>query len=124
MAVLAGPPNSGKSSLFNALVGVERAIVTDEPGTTRDAIEAVVEVDGFPFRLVDTAGLRSAAGRVERLGIEVARRYLDTADAVLYCREAGRAATERERRFCRGLAAPVVRLRTKWGRGRDGGCPG
>ena len=114
VTVLAGPPNSGKSSLFNALVGVERAIVTDEPGTTRDAIEAVVEVDGFPFRLVDTAGLRSPAGRVERLGIEVARRFLDTADVVLYCREAGRATTEQEERFFAGLAAPVVRLRTKW----------
>ena len=114
VTVLAGPPNSGKSSLFNALVGVERAIVTDEPGTTRDAIEAVVEVGGFPFRLVDTAGLRSAAGRVERLGIEVARRFLEGADLVLYCREAGHAVTEEERRFVAGLGAPVVRVRTKW----------
>ena len=114
VTVLAGPPNAGKSSLFNALVGIQRAIVTDEPGTTRDAIEAVVEVDGFPFRLVDTAGLRSASGRVERLGVEVARRFLGAADVVLYCREAGRAATEEEGRFFAGLAAPVVRLRTKW----------
>ena len=114
VTVLAGPPNSGKSSLFNALVGVERAIVTDEPGTTRDAIEAVVEVGGFPFRLVDTAGLRSAAGRVERLGIEVARRFLEGADLVVYCREAGHAVTAEERRFVAGLGAPVVRVRTKW----------
>ena len=114
VTVLAGPPNSGKSSLFNALVGVERAIVTDEPGTTRDAIEAVVEVEGFPFRLVDTAGLRSGAGRVERLGIEVARRFLAGADVVLYCREVGRAATDDERCFLGGLVAPVVRVRTKW----------
>lgn len=114
VTVLAGPPNSGKSSLFNALVGMERAIVSDEPGTTRDAIEAVVEVDGFPFRLVDTAGLRNATGVVERLGIEVARRFLDGADLVIYCREAGHAATEGERRFVAGLGAPVVRVRTKW----------
>ena len=114
VTVLAGAPNSGKSSLFNALVGVERAIVTDEPGTTRDAIEAVVEVEGFPFRLVDTAGLRRAAGKVERLGIEVARRFLAGADVVLYCREAGCAATDGERRFLAEFAAPVVRVRTKW----------
>ena len=114
VTVLAGVPNSGKSSLFNALVGVERAIVTEIPGTTRDAIEAVVEVDGFPFRLVDTAGLRGASERVEKLGIEVARRYLAGADLVLYCREAGLAATGREERFMEGLAAPVVRVRTKW----------
>ena len=116
VAVLAGAPNSGKSSLFNALIGVERAIVTDEPGTTRDAIEAVVEVDGFPFRLVDTAGLRSGAGRVERMGIEVARRFLAGADLVLYCRERGGAAAQGERGFLAEVAAPVVRVRTKWDR--------
>lgn len=114
VTVLAGVPNSGKSSLFNALVGFERAIVTEVPGTTRDAIEAVVEVEGFPFRLVDTAGLRGASERVEKLGIEVARRYLAGADLVLYCREAGCAATGRESRFLEDLAAPVVRVRTKW----------
>ncbi len=114
VTVLAGAPNSGKSSLFNALVGVERAIVTDEPGTTRDAVEAVVEVEGFPFRLVDTAGLREAAGKVERLGIEVARRFLAGADVVLYCREAGREPTGEEFRFLGGLEAPVVSVRTKW----------
>lgn len=114
VTVLAGVPNSGKSSLFNALVGFERAIVTEVPGTTRDAIEAVVEVEGFPFRLVDTAGLRGASERVEKLGIEVARRYLAGADLVLYCREAGCAATGREGRFLEDLAAPVVRVRTKW----------
>ena len=58
LVVLAGRPNSGKSSLFNALLGTERAIVTDRPGTTRDALEALVSLDGYPFRLVDTAGLR------------------------------------------------------------------
>ena len=114
VTVLAGRPNSGKSSLFNALLGSERAIVTDEPGTTRDAIEAVVEVDGFPFRLVDTAGLRGDAGRVERLGIEVARRYLAGADVVLYCREAGRPPGRAETDFLASLTSPVVVVRTKW----------
>ena len=128
VTVLAGPPNSGKSSLFNALVGSERAIVTDVPGTTRDAIEAVVEVDGFPFRLVDTAGLRGAAGRVERLGIEVARRYLAGADVVLYCRESGRPgggeAGSEEKAFLGSLTSPVVVVRTKWDLAREGDVAG
>ena len=123
VTVLAGRPNSGKSSLFNALVGQERAIVTDVPGTTRDAIEAVVEVDGFPFRLVDTAGLRGDAGTVERLGIEVARRYLAGADVVLYCREAGRRRGRREEEFVASLGSPVIVVRTKWDLAGTGESP-
>lgn len=114
VAVLAGRPNSGKSSLFNALVGIERAIVTAEAGTTRDAIEAVVSIDGFPFRLVDTAGLRSSSNQVERLGIEIAHRYLAAADVVLYCREAGHGMHEEEEAFVQSLSCPVVRVCTKW----------
>jgi tRNA modification GTPase len=83
--VFAGPPNAGKSSLFNALLGIERAIVTDLPGTTRDAIEAVAVLRGFPFRLIDTAGIRASADVVEAQGIEVARRHLAGADVVLVC---------------------------------------
>lgn len=85
--VLAGPPNAGKSSLFNALLGVERAIVHHAPGTTRDAIEAVIEVDRWPLRLVDTAGLRESDNEVERTGVEVSRRYLAGAHVVLVCGE-------------------------------------
>jgi tRNA modification GTPase len=85
LVVIAGRPNAGKSSVFNALIGRERAIVTDEPGTTRDALEAQVSLRGYPFRLVDTAGIREGAGAVERLGIEVAWRYLRGADVVLLC---------------------------------------
>src|SRR5207302_7672911 len=89
LLVIAGPPNAGKSSLFNALLGRERAIVTEVPGTTRDAIEAAAVLEGFPFRLVDTAGLRQSEDRVERMGIDVARRYLDAADLILFCEDAG-----------------------------------
>lgn len=87
LVVIGGAPNAGKSSLFNALVGRERAIVTELAGTTRDAIEAVVEVRGWPVRLVDTAGLRESTDIVERLGMEISERYLADADVVLLCAE-------------------------------------
>ncbi|HXG96028.1 MAG TPA: tRNA uridine-5-carboxymethylaminomethyl(34) synthesis GTPase MnmE [Gemmatimonadales bacterium] len=87
LLVIAGRPNAGKSSLFNALLGTDRAIVTEIPGTTRDAIEAHTVIEGFPFRLVDTAGLRESEERIERMGIEISKRYLDAADLVLFCRD-------------------------------------
>jgi len=117
LTVIAGRPNAGKSSIFNALVGFERAIVADQPGTTRDAIEANISLGGYPFRLVDTAGLREEAEQIEELGIQVARGYLQRADLVLLCVEGGRAPGEDEVEFVRGFterdAARVVVLRTK-----------
>ncbi len=95
IVVIAGPPNAGKSSLFNALAGEARALVTEIPGTTRDALEVVVEPAPFegarapwPLRLIDTAGLRETDDRVERLGIEVSERWLRRAHVVLACGEA------------------------------------
>jgi tRNA modification GTPase len=85
--VLAGPPNAGKSSLLNALVGEARVIVSDVPGTTRDAVEVLLEHDPWPLRLVDTAGLRERADPLESLGIEVGERYLARAHMVIVCAE-------------------------------------
>ena len=86
--VLAGAPNAGKSSLLNALLRSDRAIVTDTPGTTRDSIEESVTIRGIPVRLVDTAGLRDARDEAERLGVERARGHLAAADIVLDVRDA------------------------------------
>jgi len=121
LVVLAGRPNVGKSSLYNALLGRDRAIVTPEPGTTRDALEAELEVGGFPFRLVDTAGLRETEHSVERLGIEVTRRYVAQADVVLLCAEYGRPLADEEVAFAHEVGGDRVALvRTK----ADGGGPG
>ncbi|MCA0015305.1 tRNA uridine-5-carboxymethylaminomethyl(34) synthesis GTPase MnmE [Mesorhizobium sp. B292B1B] len=81
--VILGAPNAGKSSLFNALARRDAAIVTDEPGTTRDLLEIVLDLDGLRVRLTDTAGLRDAAGKVEAIGIEKARAKAHGADLLL-----------------------------------------
>ena len=78
---IVGQPNTGKSSLFNALLEQERAIVTDIPGTTRDLVSEVAAIEGIPVRLVDTAGIREGEGLVEKIGIE--RSYQAMADADL-----------------------------------------
>jgi tRNA modification GTPase len=83
LVVLAGQVNAGKSSLMNAILGINRAIVTDIPGTTRDYLEESVQIEGLPVRLVDTAGLRAALDSVELMGIERSRELLARADLVL-----------------------------------------
>lgn len=91
-----GKPNAGKSTLFNALAGSERAIVTDEAGTTRDVIEEVISVGGAPIRVLDTAGLRQAEGRAEAMGIQRARAAANKAHAVLCVLDVSRPMTEED----------------------------
>jgi tRNA modification GTPase len=127
LVVLAGRPNVGKSSLFNALVGEERALVAEVPGTTRDALEVELSLGGFPFRLVDTAGLRESDEVVERMGIEVAHRFLASASAILFLAEAGRALTREEEEALegwRGDGTPTLRVRTKVDRAGETGYAG
>lgn len=113
LVVIAGPPNAGKSALFNALLGRERALVTDMPGTTRDAIEAMVDAEPWPLRLVDTAGIRSTEDVVERLGIEVSERYLADADVVVACAEEPLALEAAVAACASRTDAPVVAALTK-----------
>jgi len=103
--VLAGRPNVGKSSLLNRLAGEERAIVTPQPGTTRDALREPIQIEGVPLVVVDTAGLRVATDMVERLGIERTQRELEQADVVLAVFEAGRGHDALE-----GLPAGATRI--------------
>lgn len=88
VVALTGPPNVGKSSLINALVGYERAIVFDSPGTTRDAVTAVTAIDGWAVQLVDTAGLRTTQDDLEQAGIDLAQQTIATAELALVVNEA------------------------------------
>lgn len=87
--VICGEPNAGKSSLLNALLGYERAIVSQIPGTTRDAVEGTLEIGGVLFRLTDTAGLRESQDALEQEGIRRAKNAIAAADVVVLVREGG-----------------------------------
>jgi tRNA modification GTPase len=116
LTVISGRPNVGKSSLFNVLQGRARSIVTETPGTTRDAVEADITIGGYPFTLVDTAGVRDDAEPIEELGIEMARGYLDRADVILLCVDHGRSPSRADldlvKEVCQ-LGATLIIVRTK-----------
>ena len=97
--VIAGLPNVGKSSLMNTLLNEERALVTEIPGTTRDTIEEYLDVHGMPVRLIDTAGIRDNAEKVEEMGIQRARTLINQADLVLFMLDGQRGITEEDLRL-------------------------
>lgn len=86
--VLVGLPNAGKSSLLNALSGVDRAIVTDIAGTTRDTLQETIQIDGLPLHIVDTAGLRETEDTVEQIGVQRTLEAIHNADAIVWVQDA------------------------------------
>jgi tRNA modification GTPase len=105
LAVIAGRPNAGKSSLFNLLLKEERSIVTAIPGTTRDWIEAWISIEGIPIRLADTAGLRDESpDPVENLGVERSRALLEEAELVIYLIDGAVGITGEDEQFIAGLS--------------------
>jgi len=115
--VLAGPPNAGKSSLFNALLGRPRALVADQPGTTRDYVEAELELDRYACVLVDTAGLREGAEAIEQAGVALSRAQVEGADVVLWIEAADSDAAD-DSVLAEVRGAAVIRVESK----RDRGC--
>lgn len=97
--VIAGRPNVGKSSLFNALLGQDRAIVTDIAGTTRDQIHEKISIGGVPVSLIDTAGLRDTTDMVESIGVERSKRTMADADLVIVLLDGSQGLTEEDRRL-------------------------
>ena len=100
---IVGRPNVGKSSLLNALLMRERAIVSEVPGTTRDTVEELMEIGGIPIHLVDTAGIRSGGDHVEQLGVERSVRAMEQADLVLAVFDLSRSLGGMDRRLVRSL---------------------
>jgi tRNA modification GTPase len=97
MIVIVGRPNVGKSSLLNTFLQEERAIVTEIPGTTRDIIEAQLQLQGILVRLIDTAGIRKTENPIEQIGIEKAEQYLQEADLILFIMDGSMPLTEEDR---------------------------
>lgn len=123
---LAGAPNAGKSSLFNALLRRERALVSPHPGTTRDVLSETLEVGGFPLTLLDTAGGRESGDELERLGVEAARRAAAEADALLFVFDGVRGWDSADARLleqCPRVPLALVSSRADLGGPPDTGAP-
>lgn len=97
LVVICGRPNAGKSTLFNSMLGNDRAIINEQPGTTRDTLEEQMSLDGIVIRLVDTAGLRQSGCRIEQDGIRRAESFLNRADLLLYVIDASKGITAEDK---------------------------
>lgn len=110
---IVGAPNAGKSSLLNALLGEERAIVSDIAGTTRDVIEDTITIDGTAFRFIDTAGLRHTDDTIERLGIARSYEQIEKAEIILWLTEAFPSEAETQEMISRAEGKVLVHVQTK-----------
>ena len=110
VVVLVGVPNVGKSSLLNRLAGEDRAIVTDMPGTTRDALRETIQIEGIPLHIIDTAGLRDSNDEIERLGIERSWREIGKADVIVHMVDARGGVTPADRGVAARLPSRVERI--------------
>ncbi len=106
--VLAGRTNAGKSSLFNAILKEERAIVSDIEGTTRDWLESWASINGIPVRLFDTAGLRQTDDVIEAKGVEISRNLVHDADVVLYLVDSAEGMNEEDKAFIKACSVPLI----------------
>lgn len=96
---IVGEPNVGKSSILNALLRENKAIVSDIPGTTRDVVEGAISLDGIPLQLLDTAGIRETDDKIERMGVERSKDSIEKADIVLFIHDASGSETAEEKRL-------------------------
>lgn len=116
---IAGRPNVGKSSLFNALLNIDRAIVTDIAGTTRDIIQEPIDIDGIPAVLVDTAGIReleasTSSNYIESIGIDIARNYIQEADIVLFVHDLSVGLNDEDKMILNAVKhKPLVKIGSK-----------
>lgn len=111
--VIAGPPNAGKSSLLNALSGRETAIVTDIPGTTRDVLRDIIQIDGLPLHVIDTAGLRESNDQVEQEGIRRTFQEIERADRILLVIDSTNDQTISELKIAPNHAKKITIIRNK-----------
>ena len=121
--VLAGRTNAGKSSLFNAILKEERAIVSDIEGTTRDWLESWASINGIPVRLFDTAGLRETSDVIEAQGVEISRSLVQDADVVLYLIDGIQGANEEDKDFIEKCKEPLIVVYTKMDKKLVVECP-
>ena len=111
---ICGKPNTGKSSLLNTLVGYEKAIVSNVAGTTRDAVEGTIEIDGKKFNLYDTAGVRHSGDAIESIGIERAENIIRSADVAIFVADLTQGLSEEDARVLKMISdKPIIKVINK-----------